>query len=478
MPRTSASIRMVASVSAIALALGATSVVAPAISHAQSESDGGSGGGQGNVGSGFNPGAGQGTPFDSLGGVDQGSLFSTDKGSQNGSVPQTSLEGSLPGSVDGSLPGSAAGSTTYGSSILNALETSNDGSSLSSEVPLSAVPWLGIAALAEGALGSFLYEGSGPLLGSAVDGGSSDPAPTFPDPNAGPGEYRGMRHIEGNVYQFDVYSPSMDKVISNDILLPMGPDDDTPRPTFYLMMGADGGTGGWSWYNASNYEEFFAGKNVNVVTPRGGKSSMQGDWYADDLALGTNKWATYMLKELPPVVDQIFHGTGRDAIAGISMSGGPSIELASQDPARFAVAGSYSGCPSTSGVLGQMFAYMSTLANGGNPINLWGWPWDSAWSAHSPVLNLDKLRNTPLYVSAAQGVPGYIDSPNPAERIGAAQPIEGLSYACSAYFANKAQAEGLDVTWSPKVEGTHSWGLFEAQLRESWDVIGPAIGVG
>lgn len=51
---------------------------------------------------------------------------------------------------------------------------------------------------------------------------------------------------------------------------------------------------------------------------------MQADWYHEDDATGRNKWLTYFTKELPPLMDEQFHGTGTDAIAGISMSGGPA----------------------------------------------------------------------------------------------------------------------------------------------------------
>lgn len=367
--------------------------------------------------------------------------------------------------------------SSTGSSVLDASSLPWAGSSLSSDISPLAVPTLIVATLGGGALGSALYEGIG-STGSALSSALTDAAPTFPAADAAPAQLRSLRHIEGDVYELVVWSGAMQREVTNEIILPGGPDNTAPRPTFYLMMGADGAAGGLSWRTMSNYEEFFAGKNVNVVTPLGSVSSMQADWYRPDPVTGTNKWLTYMTRELPPLIDATFNGAGRDAIAGISMSGGPAISIASYDPQRFVAAASYSGCPSTTGLLGGVYASSAVAMNGGNPVLMWGLPGNEAWVAHSPVLHLDNLHNTALFVSAAQGVPGPIDGiDNSSQRVANPMLIEGASYACSLYFAQQARAEGLDVTWYETVEGTHTWGLFEKLMRESWATIGPALGV-
>lgn len=315
-----------------------------------------------------------------------------------------------------------------GSSVLDATVMSGAASSLSSGVPLSSGPAVVSSELADGALGSAMFEGVAGVTGSALSSGSSDASATYPDFNGAPAELLGITHRRGNLYEFEVYSPSMDRVVKNDILLPEGGLDNTePRPTFYLMMGADGAAGGegGGWATYSDYEEFFAGKHVQVVTPKGSVSSMQANWYKEDPATGVNQWTTYMVHELPMLVDEVFHGTGRDAIAGISMSGGPAIQLASLDTERFAAAGSYSGCPSTSGFMGQLYTYFAVMMNGGNPFRMWGLPGNPAWAEQSPVLNLDRLQNTKIFVGAAHGVPGPIDnSDRPWDRLGAPMFIE------------------------------------------------------
>lgn len=125
----------------------------------------------------------------------------------------------------------------------------------------------------------------------------------------------------------DVYSPAMDRVISNDVLRPAHGGS---LPTLYLLNGALGGEDGVGWMNNSQAPAFFADKDVTVVLPIGGRFSFYTDWGAPDPILGINMWETYLTRELPGVIDREFGGTGLNAVAGLSMSGGPALDLAIQ----------------------------------------------------------------------------------------------------------------------------------------------------
>ena len=182
--------------------------------------------------------------------------------------------------------------------------------------------------------------------------------------------------IDAQFLRIHVYSPAHNAVIPNDILVPEG---NAPRPTLYLLPGYYGGTDGLTWANTTDYRNFFRDKNVNVVSPIGGKGSLYSDWYQDDPILGRNKWTTYLTQELPSVIDREFNGTGRDAVAGLSMSGGPALDIAAHNPGRFKAAATYSGCPMSSGVVGSPLAAGLVLGTGGNIGNAWGPPWDPAW---------------------------------------------------------------------------------------------------
>lgn len=62
----------------------------------------------------------------------------------------------------------------------------------------------------------------------------------------------------------------MDDPVPVTVLSPSG---DAPRPTVYLLDGADGGADVSDWLTKGGAESFFAGRNVNVVLPAGGAGS-------------------------------------------------------------------------------------------------------------------------------------------------------------------------------------------------------------
>ena len=300
------------------------------------------------------------------------------------------------------------------------------------------------------------------------------PEATHPPADAPPAQLRELKHIQDNVWKLKVYSPAMDRIITNDIILPPGGIENTqPRPTYYLLGGAGGGDDAL-WWDGGGASEFFRDKHVNVVSPRGAYGSMMSDWAQPHDTHGKYKWATYLTKELPQLIDAEFHGNGRDGIAGVSNSGGPALELATFDP-RFKVAGSISGCPSTTGVLAQAFAWASAAFYGTDPARSFGPPWDPAWAQHSPILNLDQQRGRKTFVIVSRGGPADVDmedSPLPALGLN-----ERLDYWGSSFYAKTATKAGVDLDYYELPAGRHTWALFRRELAISWATVGPALGV-
>lgn len=141
-----------------------------------------------------------------------------------------------------------------------------------------------------------------------------------------------QRHVEGNLWEVDIWSPANQTVVTNLLLLP---EDPAPAPSLVLMSGADGGAGGANWVSETDYEEFFADKHVNVITPMGGGASMYANWLHDDAYAGRQQWQTYLGEEIPQILDAEFNSTNHKAIAGLSMSGGPSLNIAGEYPETF-----------------------------------------------------------------------------------------------------------------------------------------------
>jgi S-formylglutathione hydrolase FrmB len=308
-----------------------------------------------------------------------------------------------------------------------------------------------------------------PLLSTPV--AAAEPAP-------GGANITGIEHVTDRWDKVSVYSPSMNKVIVNDVF--KAPK--SGAPTFYLLPGIDGGDdiagggiapGGKAWFGMTDIQGFFATKNVNVVSPLGGEFSWFTDWIADP----SKQYQTYMTRELPPLINAQYKANGRNAVGGLSSTGGTAVDYAVQAPGLFKAVGSYSGFL-TPADNSQQVGF--TLMSGGASADaMWGPGGGPLWVAHDPSKNVGKLKGTAVYVAASGGGVGGVDrlpegfGPNITGGI-----VEGIVADSTRTFADAAAAAGVPVTYIVRPEGSHTWGLFESEMQESWNTtIGPALGV-
>lgn len=160
------------------------------------------------------------------------------------------------------------------------------------------------------------------------------------------------------------------------------------------------------------------------------------------------------------------------------MSAGPALDLAIQAPRRFRAVASYSGCPGTTDPLGRLTATVVPLRGGGNPFNMWGMYDDPAWIKHDPVVNAPRLRGKTIFLSAGSGLPGPVDG-GPVEALGGmfgGNVVEAISLACTQNMSNRLNSLGIPHRFNHRPDGSHSWGLFAADMRLSWPMIARAIG--
>ncbi|MEU4341546.1 alpha/beta hydrolase family protein [Nocardia sp. NPDC023852] len=275
--------------------------------------------------------------------------------------------------------------------------------------------------------------------------------------------------LGGSVSRMDVYSPSMDRVVPNKVIRAAGGGR---APTLYLLTGIGGGVDGISWWDDTDVREFFADKHVNVVMPIGGAYSLYTDWLADDPAVGRNRWQTFLTQELPAALDTHLGTTGRNAIAGVSMSAASAVDLAIQAPDVYDAVAAYSGCPWASDPVGVAMVSAQVIRGGANPANMWGEPGAAIWQAHDAFANATALAGKTVYLSAASGTPGAIDRgglPFP--------PIEAIASSCTGAFASRLTELGLPVIHVNRPEGAHTWGQFETDLHDSWPHLASALGV-
>ena len=321
-----------------------------------------------------------------------------------------------------------------------------------------------------------------PLL-AAPAYAQADPAPAVVTGDSP--HLQGVEHDSDRLVTANVYSAAMDRVIPVEVITPA--DTSAPRPTLYLLNGAGGGEDSATWQRRTDIMNFFADKNVNVVTPVGGAFSYYTDWEKDDPALGRNKWQTFLTQELPPIIDDTFGTTGVNSIAGISMAGTSVLNLAIAAPDLYRSVGAYSGCAETSTEAGQ--AYVRTVVESrgdADATNMWG-PFDGpGWVANDPVVNAENLRGLELFVSASSGLPGdhdTLDSPGIdgrpnvlANQVIVGGLIEAAVNQCTMHLQTRLNQLQIPATFDFRPAGTHSWGYWQDDLHESWPMLAASIG--
>ncbi|HKG60195.1 MAG TPA: alpha/beta hydrolase family protein [Pyrinomonadaceae bacterium] len=113
----------------------------------------------------------------------------------------------------------------------------------------------------------------------------------------------------------------------------------TRYPVLYLLHGLTGHYD--DWVARTNIADYAADYRMIVIMPEANDS-----WYTDSAIVATDKYETYILKELIPDVQQRYRTIearyGR-AIAGLSMGGYGAIKFGLKSPAMFVFAASMSG---------------------------------------------------------------------------------------------------------------------------------------
>ncbi|WP_372508350.1 alpha/beta hydrolase [Nocardia amikacinitolerans] len=283
---------------------------------------------------------------------------------------------------------------------------------------------------------------------------------------------------------FYVYSEAMRRTIPVRVI--RSADPVVPSPTLYLLNGAGGGEDAANWYNQTDIVEFFANKNVNVVTPAEGAFSYYTDWLRDDPVLGRNRWTTFLTRELPPIIDAVLRTSRVNAIAGVSMSATSALNLAAAEPALYRAVAAYSGCASTSDPAGRAYIELVLARGGGNPENMWGVADNPAWRANDALANAERLRGKAIYISSGTGLPGEAEALTPTltpaqvnaktNQMVLGGLIEAATNECTHRFADRLSALGIPAQVEFRPNGTHTWRYWQDDLHKSWPLLAAALG--
>ncbi|WP_026919507.1 alpha/beta hydrolase [Gordonia shandongensis] len=277
-----------------------------------------------------------------------------------------------------------------------------------------------------------------------------------------------------------VKSPSMRGSVPVTVLSPGGT---APRPTVYMLDGADGGDKVSDWITKGGAEKFFAGRNVNVVLPAGGAGTFYTNWVRRDDKLGKPQWETFLTEELPSLIDEEFHGSGRNAIIGLSMGGQAAFALTARHPSLYRGVASLSGCPPVSGPANEAYVRTTVAKAGGDATNMWGAPGSKRWRAHDPARKLDALRGKAIFLSSGTGAVGPQDltqkrdpKDGPVDaQIAAGSALEVGANRCSLEFATLLSSKDIPYTPGFRFIGTHSWPYWKMDLPRAWEALAPSL---
>ncbi|GAA3235200.1 alpha/beta hydrolase family protein [Actinocorallia longicatena] len=262
-------------------------------------------------------------------------------------------------------------------------------------------------------------------------------------------------------------------------------------PVLYVY---GGGTGGdyRGWDAMTDIKDYAARYDALVVLPEGGVGGGFTNWYNGGAGGGPN-WETFLVGEVPQLLERNYRASASRAVMGISSGGQGAITFAGRHPGFFRYAASFSGIlhltqPGISTVL-----TFTDLANGvpGGVEKKWGDPVADRtnWMWHDPYVLAQNLRGTGLYVSAGTtGRPGPLDAKWEElleEQGGLGEALEwrivgGYSEAVVGStvrsMVRRLDALGIPVTAHVYGDGLHNWAYWNREFHLAWPLIMKAIG--
>lgn len=294
--------------------------------------------------------------------------------------------------------------------------------------------------------------------------------PLFPgSPNA----------VDQRAEVWTVTSKAMQRAIRVEVYrAPAGVD----APNVYFLDGVgsevpSGWSTGMGWGDGA-----LRARDVNVVVPTGGPSSMWSDWNTDDPVLGPNMWETFLTDELPPLLEQGLGGSARPlahngswGVLGISMGAASALHLTNRYPEMFDAAGGVSGAYSTMDELGYQYSRLTVAARHGDVTNMWGPRGSDEWKRHDTIANPSGLEGKTVFLSAATGLVGSSE----LGHFGSNEMIliDGHILEKGSYESTKAlesalsAVPGVDLQMNYMPTGIHNWPVFVPQMRPAMDHI-------
>ncbi|MGW5680343.1 alpha/beta hydrolase [Nonomuraea sp. NPDC003754] len=272
-----------------------------------------------------------------------------------------------------------------------------------------------------------------------------------PSSGAGPGRPTApvivSERRDGRLVTLVVDSPAVGREAEVQILLPSAWRPGTRWPVLYLLDGCCREAGS-AWVTSGRADQVTEDAGVIVVMPEAGFAGFYSDW------LDGPQWETFHLTEVRELMERRYGGTGRRAVAGLSMGGFGALSYAARHPGMFRAAASFSGLLDVSR---QDVDHLTSLS-GDDPGKLWG----TDLAAHNPTALAGRLKGIPVHVSCGNGEPGPLDGRNTPKDVGE-EFVERENRA----FVAAARRAGVKVTVNLYGPGTHRWPYWTRELERA-----------
>ncbi|MFD3373033.1 MULTISPECIES: alpha/beta hydrolase [unclassified Streptomyces] len=289
-----------------------------------------------------------------------------------------------------------------------------------------------------------------------------------------------------------VDSPALGRSAKVRLLTPDGWEERRPGetwPTLYLLVGGDGNYRAWTEDYDARLQELPDLRDVLVVMPEMPLSGFYSDWFNSGEG-GPPAVETFHLREVRPLLERRYGAGVRRVAAGESQGGFGALSYAARHPGLFRAVASYSGFVHPLRHPHAVRAGMTYL--GLDWTAVWGDPVAERanWQAHDPYYLADRLRTTPVHVSAGDGTEGVFDPPgtppdveipgleDPADPFleDAISPTETLMQRQSRSLAARLASVGAPVT-THFYAGTHSPPYWKRELYRSLPMLLRALGI-
>ncbi len=290
---------------------------------------------------------------------------------------------------------------------------------------------------------------------------------------AAPRLRRRVADEDPRVERWYIESPAMRRIVEVQIQLPQQPE--TPAPMLYLLDGLSAPRRS-GWLREGQLSRAFDTENVMVVMPTEASGSLYEDWYQEDVILGRNQWETFLINELPTILENPQQGlnlNGKRLIAGLSMGASAAVRLAARNHEFFHGVIGLSGCYSTTSLMGRGMTLAIIRGVGGDPDNVW--PPANRMLA-DVTRNPEGLRTMPVYLFAADGIVTTFDINNhigkPKVELPGAVLLEYASYLCTKELDRAMRQAGMthQVVCYQR-GGVHAWAYYGEQLKRGWAAV-------